>query len=189
MKIIIYSGKAQHGKSTAAEFTKKCLEEQGKKVMIFNYADYLKFILTKYYGWDRQKDEKGRTLLQKVGTGYREKDPDFWVKHAKNLFDMVQDDFDYVVIGDARFKNEIEYVRKYFTTVAVRIKRPRFDNGLTKEQQKHVSEVDLDKFNFDEVIHNRSDIQKYEQLIETFVKNRLPVLERVAETRRTNVKE
>ena len=68
MRIIAISGHAQNGKDTTANIIKKHLEERGDKVLIVHYADLLKFICTKYFDWDGQKDEKGRHLLQYIGT-------------------------------------------------------------------------------------------------------------------------
>ena len=68
MKIITISGKAQHGKDTTAEMLKKKLEELQYKVLIIHYADYVKYVCRQYFNWDGNKDEKGRTILQQVGT-------------------------------------------------------------------------------------------------------------------------
>ena len=58
------SGKMRHGKDTCAQFIKEELERMDKRVLIIHYADYLKFILKQYFGWDGEKNEEGRKLLQ-----------------------------------------------------------------------------------------------------------------------------
>ena len=79
-KIILISGKGEHGKTTTARIISNKLEENGKRVAIVPFASYLKFVCKEYFGWDGKKDEKGRQTLQYVGTDVvRRKDPDFWV--------------------------------------------------------------------------------------------------------------
>ena len=64
-KIILISGKAQNGKDTVADILMEQLE--GKSIKLA-YADYLKLICRKYFGWNGEKDVKGRSTLQFVGT-------------------------------------------------------------------------------------------------------------------------
>lgn len=78
MKIIMISGKMRHGKDTCAQFIKEELERANKHVLVIHYADYLKFVLKQYFGWNGEKDEEGRKLLQTVGTDLiRARQPDF----------------------------------------------------------------------------------------------------------------
>lgn len=140
MTYISISGQARHGKDTAAKFIKFRLEEEWeRKVLIVHYADLLKHICSNYLGWDGKKDEAGRTLLQQVGTEvYRRRDPDYWVNFVKDTVERLQDvgDWDYVIIPDCRFQNEI-------LGVHVHVVRPGYDNGLTEEQKHHASEAPL----------------------------------------------
>lgn len=68
MKIVCISGKAQHGKDTTAKLLEEILEAQGNRVLIAHYGDLVKYVCKTFFGWDGKKDEKGRTLLQRVGT-------------------------------------------------------------------------------------------------------------------------
>ncbi len=146
MKVILISGKAQHGKDTSAIYLKEVLELEGKRVLITHYGDLVKFICEKYFGWDGQKDERGRTLLQFVGTDIvRKQKPDFWVDFVCDVLQLFYDQWDRVIIPDCRFPNEIEcFADKGFDVMHVRVIRPNFDNGLTPEQQQHLSETALD---------------------------------------------
>ena len=60
-KIFLISGNAQNGKNALADIMAKKLN--GKSINIA-MADYLKYMAYKYYGWDGNKDEKGRSILQ-----------------------------------------------------------------------------------------------------------------------------
>ena len=80
MKVCCISAKARHGKDTAADVIKERLELRGNKVLTIHFADLLKFICTSFFDWDGEKNEKGRTILQHVGTEViGEKKPFYWV--------------------------------------------------------------------------------------------------------------
>lgn len=101
MKVICISGKAQHGKDTTATMLKEMLEKNGKNVIIAHFADLLKYICKTYFGWDGQKDERGRHILQYVGTDViRAKSPNYWADFIVNFFSMFQDEWDYVILPD-----------------------------------------------------------------------------------------
>lgn len=160
MKVITIAGKAQHGKDTTAELLKNKLEVcKGKKVLLTHYADLLKYVCVKFFDWDGKKDKAGRSLLQYVGTDViRSVEPDYWVNFIKSILTMFPDEWDYVIIPDARFPNEIDNLKDDFDVVSVRVVRPNFDNGLTEEQKRHESEVALDNYEFDRTIENRGGI-------------------------------
>lgn len=158
MNIICISGKARHGKDTFAGFLADALERRGQKVVIFHYADLLKFIAKQYFGWDGVKDEAGRTLLQKIGTDIvRERDPDFWVNYAIDLFSMFSEEWGYVLIPDCRFPNEIQRMKEAGFNRVEHFEISRgasFDNGLTEAQKNHPSETALDDAEADHYIRN-----------------------------------
>lgn len=161
MKIILISGKAEAGKTTAAKFLKEELESRGERVAITPYGRLVKDLCNMLYGWNGQKDEAGRQLLQHFGTGViRKQAPNYWVDHIIDLSFMLYDEFDTFIIDDCRFPNEVERW-KYFTDFIkndkdyssrsydiywLRIERPRYENHLTPEQRQHPSEIALDGY-------------------------------------------
>ena len=162
MRIICISGKAQNGKDTSAEMIKGFLEDSGAKVRIIHYADLLKFICKSWFDWDGSKDEYGRTLLQRVGTDtIRAKEPDYWVEFVCNLLKLFPDEWNYVIIPDCRFPNEIEsWNDTDFNIVSVRIVRYNedgslYENHLQPVAKLHPSEVALDGWSFDYEVENR----------------------------------
>lgn len=169
MKVITISGKAEHGKDTAAKSIKNRLESMGYSVLICHYADLLKYICKQFFSWDGKKDEEGRSLLQIVGTEtIRKKEPEFWVDFIAKILELFPDEWDFVLIPDTRFPNEIDSMKKKFGTVSVRVVRPNFENHLTEEQRKHESETALDKYKFDyEIINPGTD--ELETEVEMFV--------------------
>lgn len=170
-KIILISGKAENGKTTLANILKEKLEFYGNKVVITRYALYLKEIAKKYCAWDGNKDKDGRELLQKLGTDViRQKlnKPLFHVGRICEDIEITQDYYDYVIIDDVRYENEVYYPIAMFgkdKVYTVRVTRYNelngemvcFTNSLTDEQKKHISETSLDTFSFDYHCTNLTD--------------------------------
>lgn len=170
MKVICISAKAQHGKDTSAAILKEIYEANGKRVLITHYADLLKYICKNFFGWNGEKDDYGRTLLQQVGTNIVcAKQPDFWVDFIINILKLFDSMWDIVIIPDCRFVNEIEKMRANFDTTVIRIVRPNFDNGLSESQQQHLSETALDNYEFDAVIYNNGSLSELKHALSKFV--------------------
>jgi hypothetical protein len=164
-KIITISGKAEHGKTLAALILKQRLESLNKKTLIVNYSDLVKFYCSQYFGWDGKKDENGRSLLQYIGTdNVRMKNPDYWLQSVKNVVDLFSDEFDYFIIPDCRFPNEIDLWKKNnYNLTSIHVSRLNQDgleyqNSLTLEQKLHISEIALDNYMFDYYIKSKSGI-------------------------------
>ena len=168
MKVICISGKAQHGKDTTAGYLKELLEARGNKVLVTHYGDLVKYICATFFGWDGQKDEKGRTLLQYVGTDIvREKEPDYWVGFITDMLYFFEDRWDYVLIPDTRFPNEINYLKDAgFEVLYIRVIRENFESPLTEEQQKHPSETALDEYEADVMLYNDSTLENLKHSVE-----------------------
>jgi len=167
-KIYLISGKAQSGKDSTANFLKEKLD--GKSLIIHN-ADYLKYMAKEYMGWDGEKGEVGRGILQFLGTEKVRiglKKPLFWVEKTCDVIDILENEFDYFLVPDTRFLNEIYLPKARFPNCvsSIRINRLNFDNGLTKSQKNHPSETGLDNFNFDYYINSESGLDNLEIEIE-----------------------
>ena len=167
MKVIAISGKAQNGKDTTASFLKEMLEADGYKVLIAHYADLLKYICRQFFGWDGKKDDAGRHILQYVGTDIiREKEPDFWVDFIVSMIELFPNDWDYVLIPDCRFPNEIDRLKAAgIDMVHLRVVRANFKSPLSAEQQQHPSETALDNVEPDYYIKNSGSLQDLRETI------------------------
>jgi hypothetical protein len=173
-KVICVSGKAQHGKDTVAGLLDIALTEKDRKSIVIHYADLLKFICSTYFKWDGKKDDKGRTLLQHVGTDVvRKQEPNFWVDFVSKLLHLFDGEWDYVIIPDCRFPNEIDTMKNNFCAWHLRVERPNFDNGLSVEQQNHISETSLDDYPYDYKINNYSGLHNLTEQINNFIHNEL----------------
>jgi len=171
MKIITISGSAQNGKDSSASIAKYYFEKNNKKCLIIHYADYLKFIAKQYFEWDGEKDSKGRTLLQKLGTDIARKvNPDIWVNVIIEFIKTFGKDYDYIFIPDTRFKNEIDKLRKSgFDVFSVWVHRKDFDNGLTPEQKNHPSETSLLDYKFDCILSVENKMYKLKDSVEKMI--------------------
>jgi len=172
MKVCCISAKARHGKDTAAAIIAKYLEKQGHGVLITHFADLLKYICNKFFGWDGNKDEKGRTLLQYVGTDVvGAQKPDFWANFIIDILKLFENEWDFVLIPDCRYPIEMTTMENNFDTTLLRVERPNFDNGLTDEQKKHPSETAMDNYPYDTVLYNDSDLDTFKDKVEWFADN------------------
>lgn len=172
MKVILISGKAQNGKDTTAGFMQAQFKEHGDRVLITHYADLLKYICTNYFGWDGVKDDNGRRMLQYVGTDViRKQNPSLWVDFVALMLKYFHENWDYVIIPDCRFPNEVStMIENGFDTVHVRVVRDGFKSPLTDEQQKHPSETALDDVEPDIYLHNSGTLDDLEQSIKNLIK-------------------
>lgn len=168
LKIFAVSGKAQHGKDTFSEILAEDLTNRGFRVIIAHYADLLKYICKTFFKWDGKKDEEGRKLLQYVGTDVvRKKCPDLWVDFIITMIDFFGENWDYVIISDTRFPNELNKLKEYFDNVEhIRVVRPNFKSSLTEEQLNHPSETALDNVVPDYVFENEGTLDELRSKIE-----------------------
>lgn len=168
MKTILFSGEAEYGKTTSAIILKEKLERLGKKCLIINFADYLKFICKQYFEWDGQKDVAGRKILQEVGTDIvRKKNPSFWVKAVINFIKVFEDQYDYFLIGDCRFPDEIDCFKKEgIDSLSLKIIRLNFENKLTPEQRMHPSECALNGYIFDHIVRSESGLENLSKAVD-----------------------
>lgn len=168
-KIYIISGKASSGKSATGNIIKSKFEN----TILLAYADYLKMYAKNISGWDGSEESKPRELLQQLGVEL--------IKNQINenmLINRIIEDikvysyfYDYIVITDARFPNEIESIKKEFNNVtSIRINRESYN--LEKQYQNHSTETGMNEYNnYDYVIDNNSDLKALELKVLEVVKN------------------
>lgn len=173
--LILISGKAESGKDTLAKLFMKHLK--GDFTSITHIADEVKFIAKTKYNWNGIKDEVGRSLLQKIGDGARQENPDIWIdKFISNLELLYQNDESIlekevsILVPDVRYKNEVLKLidfahKKDINCITVRVERPGHKSKLSNEQLKNGSEVDLDDWGiWDFKVINDSSINALEQI-------------------------
>ena len=154
MQIILVSGKAEAGKSTVAAMIKKVLESRSNKVIKVAYGDLLKYFARQYFNWDGNKDEIGRGILQHTGDIVRAKNINYWVDFVTDFAKLFESEYDYVIVDDCRYINELERWDHSWNTTTLRVNRPNHISSLTKTQLQHPSETSLDDYNFDYYIES-----------------------------------
>ncbi len=149
-KLYLVSGKARHGKDTFSGYLKNAYENNGKKVIVTQLSKYIKYYAREMTGWNLTEEDKPRELLQVLGTDIiREKlgKETLFIDRMKDDIEIFSCFYDAIIISDVRFKLEIDRLRESFPDlIAINIFRPDFDNGLTEEQKKHKTEIDLDDY-------------------------------------------
>ena len=171
--VFLISGKAESGKDTVANLIMKnsnCATNYNMHI-----ATSEKRIAVDDFGWDRQKDEKGRALLQMIGDGGRKYNPDIWINKFLRDLDGVlflsqTKDKTLIVVPDVRYKNEVQKIAKWgeekgegVIILTMRVERPNHENSLTEEQRNNSSEVDLDGWGYwDTLLTNDGTLQDLE---------------------------
>lgn len=171
--VIVLSGKARSGKDTSLEILKRKYEQIGKKVISLYYASYIKEYAKKISSWDGNDENKPRALLQELGTDIIRNtiDKNFFINRIIEDIKVYSKFFDIIIIGDARFPEEIDYIKKEFNKViSVHINRKDM-NLLTEEEKKHVTETALDDYkSYDYEINNDGSIEDLKTKLEEIIK-------------------
>lgn len=128
MRIIAFTGKKGHGKSTASKKVEDMLFADGQNVVRINFKDslvkkmrecangLLKDIAEHYSTTvDTLFDEKPpimRKLMQFVGTDvYRSTDDNFWVSSWEKKIEPYRRSDVIIIVDDVRFKNEFDIIK------------------------------------------------------------------------------
>lgn len=165
MLIIGFSGKAEHGKTTAAQGVEKYLKEQGYKVAIVPLAKRLKE-QAKLLGWDGEKDEKGRRLLQELSWPIKNyHGEDIYAKWC--IEEAINNGLEIVLVDDIRMYAEVKYFCKYSREnnslfQMIRVDRPNHKSKLTPEQLNDISETQLDDYIFEYGIENKGTTEEFQ---------------------------
>lgn len=172
MKCVTISGGAGHGKDTLARNIKRILESKDQKVFIIHYADYIKMVAKQVYNWNGIKNEYGRTLLQSLGDKMREINEMFIIDELLKILNLVKDDFDVVIIPDARLPKEIDILNTIGETISIHIHRVDYKSKLTKTQSNHKTETALSSYpyNYNLKIYTDQKIKELDNIIQDILK-------------------
>lgn len=177
--IIGLSGKKESGKNSVFFMLKVLLDAENEGyVDKVSFADKLKSI-AKSLGWNGVKDDKGRRLLQLLGTEVLREciDYEYHVKRTAETLEKMKVRKEgvcqicerplvpprVIVISDVRFLNEIDFLRKVGGEVW-RVRRPDHEAQQTIDKSaQHASETVLDGYNdWDQILVANN----YEELLQ-----------------------
>jgi hypothetical protein len=182
MQVIGFTAKVGGGKDTAGILVTQALEEKGYRVTKLSFAKYLKDICCMMFGWDRERLEHDfdykegdtlddgspdpacealgmtrRVVMQKIGTEAMRDGLhyDIWIIALKLAIQRGEyDDYDYGLLTDCRFINELQFVRDLDGTL-IQVIREGEQSTLTKETQ-HLSELEWESWDdWDSIVTNR----------------------------------
>lgn len=164
--IFLISGKMRSGKDTAANIIK----EEIPGTCIARNAGMLKWMASEYLGWDGNKGEGGRTLLQFLGTDLTRNKlelPDFWIDGLLAQLPVLKFYFNHFAIPDVRFPNEIEKIKSVYgdEAVSIRIERSLGRNEEELINVNHPSETALDDYEFDHTIYNDGSMEQLREIL------------------------
>lgn len=155
MRVISFTGKKGHGKSTACD---KLIEMYGDRVVRINFKDALVATmkekmsgvledLSSHYGMTieqlfQEKPPVMRRVMQFVGTEiYRELDSNYWVNRWKDSVKEYEGTDKIIVTDDVRFNNEFDAVVELGGSVTRVVA-----NNKPKSHDQHPSETEMDSF-------------------------------------------
>lgn len=179
MQLVIgLCGKAGSGKGEVANILQKHF-----RTYVLPFAKPLKE-MAKNFGWDGQKDERGRKYLQLLGTQIgREYNPNYWVDcwkiEARKAINeeetgvepgSIKKSYDIIVADDVRFDNEGECIHSYGGINILMVGRA-YDLG---ENSTHASESGLNPLLIDGRINNDGTLEDLEKMVFNMVSSFLP---------------
>ena len=151
--VILFSGLAGTGKTTSCLMIQDLIKKDGlfldvfDKNNLYHFATGVKSIAQESFGWDLNKDSKGRLLLQDVGRTGRSYNKDIWVNICLESIneDVMRMLTVCALIDDWRFPNELDVMKlqKHLDVFTVRIYAPNREILLGTDAYNDVSETSL----------------------------------------------
>lgn len=159
--IIGFGHRARQGKNVAAE----AIAEIAPRCICLGFADALKRMCADYW----RMTEKDPLLLQRVGQGIRDFDPDFWVHQ---LARAVPQECDTVLITDLRYQNEFDWIKRHVGGYCVKVTRVVDGKPFVSPDRdaEHISEVALLGAKWDAEMYCRNVDETREQAVKLYHK-------------------
>ena len=170
MNIILVSGKSNSGKGTVAKKIKELLDSQERYTILCSLSTYIRDVAKEDYFWngiDTLESRKFMAESYRVGT-------EFYPYHmARRVWerDILPYSNTYKIAIIESFREKVNY--DYFDLllkqniinkiITIRVERPNFNAIQNEEMENHVSESDLDDFEFDYVIENSGTVEELDE--------------------------
>ena len=161
-KIFIISGKARSGKNVISKIIEKSYSN--KKCITISFGHYIKDYAKRVSDWDGSEENKPRELLQQLGIELIKNkiDNKLFINRILEDIAVFSYFYDIIIVSDVRLVDELTALKeKYPNSVSIRVIRNNYDNKLTDEEKKHLTEVVLDNYNnFDYIIENNENLEE-----------------------------
>lgn len=182
VNLVLLGGKAGAGKTTAAIYIlDKLISYSSLVTELIPLAKPIKILAEEWFKWDGKKDDKGRRLLQVLGTDAgRAYNENLWVEHLDNSILGTVFIPHFVLVDDWRFPNEASYFENNFMYEVTKIRIER-DTILNGKQSSHLSEnaipaaefehlerVTADS-NYDFAVFNNSTIEDFYKKLDSVI--------------------
>ena len=158
---IAFGHKCRSGKDTSVQCILSILGDKNCEVVRFASPVYdISEIIQNYLHIEPRKDPK---LLQLIGTGLRSVyNQDIWIDLAvKKIEKTISNGIDNILVPDMRFINEARELKKLgFITVRI----DKTDRAIDRDPM-HISEIELDNYEYDYMIENNGTISELNQKI------------------------
>lgn len=166
-QIFLISGKANSGKGVISKVIKNILLNQGKQVITSSLSTYIRDVAREDFYWDGVDTLESRIFMgevYRIGT-------DFYPYHmARRVWERDIKPYakkDSIAIVES-FREKVNY--DYFHSLleegkidiitTIRVIRPNFNAIQDAKFETHVSESDLDDFEFDYTVENSGTINE-----------------------------
>lgn len=171
--IIGVAGKKRSGKDTFYEIVKEELKNY-YDVKKYAFADLVKDYAVEYFNIDRRdiKKEENRFILQGIGQMFREKvQEDYWIQNTflKIYNSRKRNPNEISIITDVRYINEAMEIERKDQGLLLKIV-----NKNNKSFDFHVSENELNDYEFDCVINNNGTFEDYRKEVLLWIRSYLP---------------
>ena len=144
-------GFAGSGKSLAADLLVGIFADNGVEVARLSFSTAVKNIARDSFGWDGEKDEKGRRLLQVIGTeAGRHYNPTIWLDKVHEEVTTRRATGVGTIIDDVRFVNEGVRIQELSGTIWRMFGR----GGLNGSAGLHPSEIEVPRVKYDIEVDN-----------------------------------
>ena len=178
-KVILLSGSKRSGKDYSAEILLDLLPNSKKMA----FADNMKTIIKETFGityeeLDYWKNNRPKIILPNSSfIDFREILQRFGTEAMKPIFgdniwarlvveEILKTNAEYIIISDFRFLIEIQEIKKYFNVTTLHI----LDKNNVDLNEKHLSETELNDFNFDYIIDNtKKDPEILREYLQSFI--------------------
>ena len=173
--VVMVSGRAGEAKSTFSNLCVEYLEKFSRKSKIVSFAYGVKSTANAM-GWNSEKDDKGRRLLQQIGNIGREYNEDVWANMA--VRNILESQVDVVFIDDWRFPNEGNVIiTKFINVIKVRICRPEEHHTLNgTDLYDDISETSLPEVEtgfYNHIVDNIGSLDELRAMASEFIESKI----------------